>query len=187
MYKLQSYKENGIIWICLSLILIFQTEDSFAGKKYNSNTGAKDLCSTVESLDGAVINDNCATVQVTNGSLTESGDVYILRVGVPIYGATSMTSAETTVPPNFNLVRKHISSDPAFGNGTLADGIPGMMLTIFITTVDGAGTFIVTPSRKTGFTTVTFDAAKDSVTLLYIDDMVGWILIAQNSVTVGIP
>ncbi len=110
---------------------------------------------------------------------------YLQAAGTTFGGATSLATSVTTIPTGYSLVRKAISNDPAFATGTLANGTPGQILTIFITSVDSGGTFTLTPATKTGFTTLTFNAALDSATLLFVDNTIGWIVIANNSVTVG--
>lgn len=110
----------------------------------------------------------------------------MLAAGTANGGATSMATTDTAVPTTYAYVRKAIG--PTVGHaGTLANGTPGQILTIFITSVSGSGTFVLTPTTKTGFTTLTFDAAKDQATLQYINSSVGWILIGNTSVTVAIP
>lgn len=58
---------------------------------------------------------------------------------------------------------------------TLANGVPGQRITITLGTDGGDGT--LTPATCTGFATIVFADAKDTVTLEYIDDTVGWVLI----------
>lgn len=99
-------------------------------------------------------------------------------------GSTTMLSTDTAVPLGYSLVRKHLSSSTQV-NLTLANGTPGQVLTITISEVDSSGTAYLRPTTKTGFLEVFFDAARDSVTLLYVNDTVGWIIIGQNSVVVG--
>lgn len=113
---------------------------------------------------------------------------YLLHAGVSYGGATSMTSSDLAVPLAYSYVRKAISSDSAFSLGTLPNGSPGQLLTLFITSVAGSGTFKVTPVTKTGFVSVTFGTAKQQATFLYVDDTTGWIMIAHSgSPTVTIP
>ncbi len=123
-------------------------------------------------------------------TLTSDGSTATFNLilnGVGISGAVSMTTAQVAVSPSYAFVRKAIAGDSAFSAGTLADGTPGQFLTIFITSVSGGGTFVLTPTTKTGFTTLTFDAAKDQATLLFVDTTTGWVLVSSTSVTVAIP
>ena len=65
---------------------------------------------------------------------------------------------------------------------TLANGTPGQLLVINLTT-DGGGDGTLTPTTKTGFTTIVFADAGDQAVLLYIDDTIGWILLAYKGLT----
>lgn len=184
MLELQSHKKIRTLWLATGLI--FLCSNAFAGDRYNSQSGHKDFCVTLQNEAGTIINNKCQDVRVTAG-LTDAGDYFTLATGAPVGGATSMTSLDTAVSVAYSYVRKAIASDPAFQNGTLANGTAGQLLTIFITEVQGSGTFTLTPTTKTGITSLVFDAPKDMVSLLYVDNTVGWILLSQTSVTVNIP
>lgn len=60
---------------------------------------------------------------------------------------------------------------------TLADGSPGQILVIHLTT-DGGGDATLTPATKTGFATIVFADAGDQAVLLFVDENVGWIILA---------
>lgn len=74
----------------------------------------------------------------------------------------------------------------------LANGEKGQMVTIQLVSATG-GTLYITDDKvdssvftmtKTGWDDLAFNAALDSVTLLYVDDTYGWIVIGSNSVTI---
>lgn len=108
----------------------------------------------------------------------------LVAAGTAEGDATSMTTGDLAVPVAYAYVRKAISADSAFSAGTLANGIPGQILQIEITAVSGSGVFNLTPTTKTGFKYVRFNAAKDTATLLYVNDTIGWVIVAQNSLDV---
>ena len=58
---------------------------------------------------------------------------------------------------------------------TLANGAPGQELTLTLAATSGDGT--LTPATKTGFSTIVFHAVGDTVSLKYIDDTIGWIVV----------
>jgi len=64
---------------------------------------------------------------------------------------------------------------------TLADGTAGE-LKVIVHTVDG-GSAVLTPTTKIGFSTVTFTAVGDSVTLIYT--AAGWAILASRGVTIA--
>ncbi len=72
--------------------------------------------------------------------------------------------------------------------GTSTNAVPtpafNQELTITLVT-DGGKDFVVTPVTKTGFTDVTFNDAKDSATLKYIDTTTGWVVTGNNGATVN--
>lgn len=65
---------------------------------------------------------------------------------------------------------------------TLANGTAGMRKTI-VHDVDG-GSAILTPTTKTGFSTVTFTNAGDTVTLVYVTTR-GWMVVGSYGVTIA--
>lgn len=65
---------------------------------------------------------------------------------------------------------------------TLADGTAGQEITV-IHDVDG-GSGILTPTTKTGYSTITFTNAGDSVKLMFTTTR-GWIITASRGVTIG--
>jgi hypothetical protein len=60
---------------------------------------------------------------------------------------------------------------------TLGDGVDGQVVTV-IHDVDG-GSAVLTPTTKTGFTTITFTDAGESATLQFVTTR-GWIILALN-------
>lgn len=60
---------------------------------------------------------------------------------------------------------------------TLADGVAGQFKNI-IHAVDG-GSAVLTPTTKTGFSTITFTAAGDSAVLQYMATQ-GWMIVSLN-------
>lgn len=162
--------------IIIMFLLLAFTSPSFASVGYKvdgSPLGAvTDLnfrsLGTAGTFDGSTLTFNLILAGTGNG------------------GATSMTTTDTAVSTSYAISRKAIGVQVGLA-GTLADGYPGQILTIFITTVAGSGTYVLTPTTKTGFTTLTFDAAKDQATLLFVNSTVGWILLSNTAVTVAIP
>lgn len=65
---------------------------------------------------------------------------------------------------------------------TLVNGLPGQVLIINLTT-DGGGDGTLTPDTCTGFTTIVFADAGDQAVLLYVNDIVGWVIIGLSGVT----
>jgi hypothetical protein len=64
---------------------------------------------------------------------------------------------------------------------TLADGEPSQVLIINLVT-DGGGAGTLTPATATGWTTIVFADAGDQAVLLYVDDVIGWIILSATGV-----
>lgn len=93
--------------------------------------------------------------------------------GIPaISGATTKAGAVLAVPVTHRVVTMTTGGAEAL---TLANGVPGQLLTITLGTDGGDGT--LTPATCTGFATIVFADAKDTATLLYVDDTIGWVLV----------
>lgn len=123
----------------------------------------------------------------TNLLLQKNLPYYMYAVGCPqdaASGGTSyMVSGSTAVPTGVVMVEKYIGTT---GQAmTLGNGVAGQLLFISIRTCDTGATAVLTPTTKWGFTSITFNAAFDSATLLYVNDTYGWIIIASNSVTIA--
>ena len=56
---------------------------------------------------------------------------------------------------------------------TLADGVPGQILSVLLAT-DGGGDGTITPATATGWATIVLADAGDQVILFYVDDSAGW-------------
>lgn len=164
--------------ILLMLLLLV----SFSSPSFASVGIKKDGTSIGTATD---LNFRSAGNTITSDGSTVTFNLALNGVGKD--GAVSMTTAQVAVSPSYAFVRKAIAGDAAFSAGTLADGTPGQFLTIFITSVSGSGTYVLTPTTKTGFTSLTFDAAKDQATLLFVSTSVGWVLVSNTAVTVAVP
>jgi hypothetical protein len=87
----------------------------------------------------------------------------------------AVAGATLAIPVTHAYVAKTTGGAEAL---TLADGKPGQILVINLTATGGAGT--ITPSTCTGFATIVLTAAGDFVTLLYVNDTVGWIILGMG-------
>ena len=79
------------------------------------------------------------------------------------------------IPVTHAIVAKTTSAGEAC---TLANGKPGQVLQIYMASQSGAAT--ITPATMTGFATVVLTANGDFVTLLYVDDTIGWIILGMG-------
>lgn len=119
----------------------------------------------------------------TGAVATNDGSTWtfpFILAGASNGGSISMTTTDTTVSTSYALVKKEIGVQVGLA-GTLANGEPGQILTVLITLRAGSGTYVLSPTTTLGFTSLTFDAAGEYATLLYIDDTSGWVIVATNA------
>lgn len=110
-----------------------------------------------------------------------------VQLGTRLRG--SMVVTALTLPANYasipvtaatvNYVTSATNAAP-----TLANGYPGQILTIVMKT-DGGGDINVTPTTKTGFTSIVMKNAGEILTLRYVDDTVGWTIVGAASASSG--
>ena len=96
-----------------------------------------------------------------------------------VFGTVTTRSGAGAVPITAGTVRLTTTGADAL---TLANGANGQLLTIVMVVDGGDGT--LTPPTKTGFSTITFDAVGDSVTLQYFTTL-GWMIVSNNGATVA--
>ena len=94
------------------------------------------------------------------------------RLGHSFGTTTTCASGVLAIPTTHRYVAKTTGGAESL---TLANGLPGQEITISLTTDGGDGT--LTPATCTGFATIVFADVKDTATLLFVDNTVGWILI----------
>ena len=93
-----------------------------------------------------------------------------------VFGTVTTRSGAGAVPITSATVRLTTTGADAL---TLANGANGQLLTIVMVADGGDGT--LTPTTKTGFTTLTFGDVGDSVTLQYFTTL-GWMIVSNNGV-----
>jgi hypothetical protein len=100
-----------------------------------------------------------------------------------IAGTSTMVSGSLGVPVTVKTVTKVIGvgGNPA---GTLADGTVGQVLSITVTNA-GSARYVLTPTTKTGFTTLTFDSTGDVAILQFVNPTIGWVLIRSFGIVVA--
>jgi hypothetical protein len=124
------------------------------------------------------------SLQYWNGS-TYAENFKITSAGAATFSGAVTTSSATlsgagAIPITTSLV-KYTSTGGAQAL-TLADGVDGQRLTI-VHDVDG-GSGVLTPTTKTGFSTVTFTNAGDTVSLVYVTTR-GWMVTGSYLATIA--
>jgi hypothetical protein len=96
-----------------------------------------------------------------------------------VIGTVATRSGAGAVPITATTVRLTTTGANAL---TLANGVDGQILSIVMVVDGGDGT--LTPTTRTGFSTITFDAVGDSVTLQFFTTL-GWMILSNNGTTVA--
>ena len=107
-----------------------------------------------------------------------------------VSGESNLTSAALA----YGVISKVGNDSTSDVQVALANGIPGQMLTVVITTACAStGDYVITDDgiapavftmTKTGWDDIAMDAANETVTLLYVDDSVGWIIVGISGAVV---
>ena len=109
-------------------------------------------------------------------------------------GVTTSVSTEsnlTSAALAYGVIVKSNYDGTSDQKVTLADGSIGQMLTLTITALGSSGDWVITDDAvgtaitKTGWDDITLGDALDSITLLYLDDTVGWIIVGNNGCTIS--
>jgi hypothetical protein len=115
-----------------------------------------------------------------------TGNIVALTPALIRSDFTEVTTSSATVaddvlpiPVTKRIVLKETGGDAEALS--LANGVQGQKLTIVLA-IDGGGDGTLTPTTCTGFATIVFADAGDTVDLEYVDDTVGWILTGSAGV-----
>jgi hypothetical protein len=124
----------------------------------------------------------------TNPLLQKVLPNYLVAAGTDMSATSGTVASGTIVIPvtGYTLVTKTIGE----GAGTvctLANGVKGQILVIRAGTVTSSCTAVITPATCSGFTTATLIQAGQTITLLYVSDTIGWVLIGSGGGVSGVP
>lgn len=114
------------------------------------------------------------TVNGTTGAVTVDASFGSAVVG----GVQSLSGAGAV---NITTLVTSLTTTGAAQALTLADGAVGQ-IKVIVHAVDG-GSAVLTPTTKIGFSTITFTAVGDSVTLAYVST--GWAVVGSKGVTIA--
>ena len=142
---------------------------------------------------------NATSIDFRNGNTSFDGSTVTFYANGYKDGVTTNVSGEsnlTSAALAYGIIRL---ADTGSLDGSdnryiaLANGTAGQMITIMLT-ADSGGSLYITNSKvssavfsmtKTGWSSIKFDDAGDVVTLLYVDDTTGWIIVGGSGVTIA--
>lgn len=143
--------------------------DATYGPKVYRKVGGDDIViasgGSIDIESGGAFKLNGTTTLVSNNGLLAS---------------TTSAADSLAIPVTAQVVSKTTGADAEAL--TLADGTPGQILVIVLTT-DGGGDGTLTPTSSTGWATCVFADAGDTLALLFVDATVGWIILGTAGVT----
>jgi hypothetical protein len=137
----------------------------------------------VEGVAQTLTNKTLTAPAITTPTITTAvAPVGVGSAGAAAYapgGATTSAADSLAIPITTSHVAKTTGADAEAL--TLANGTAGQILTIDLA-VDGGGDGTLTPTTKSGFTSIVFADAGDNATLLYVDNTVGWVILGTAGV-----
>jgi len=157
-----------------------------------------DSITTAETGDKTPVYDSSTdTVKAMDASNPAvAGDVTFrtsLLAAGRVNAASTVASSSTQLAPSslpYVVLRKYAggnnSLDETDGGTRLQNGTSGQVLVLILQEVDTDGSWIVTPETSLTISSLTFDAQGETTTLLYVDDTIGWIYIANYGTTISL-
>ena len=160
------------------------------------------LCSSVAFASVGIKKDgdiegNATYIDIRAGLSEFSGNTVSLYANGYRDGVTTNVSGESNLVSAalaYGVILKSGLDTTSDVKSALANGTPGQMLTIVMTVAPAStGDWFVTNTgissnvftmTTTGWSSIEFDAAYESVTLLYVDDTYGWIIVGAQGVAV---
>lgn len=114
-----------------------------------------------------------------------SDDVFfktsLQAVGMGSGDATSLpTTAADSQTPTYRIARVFITTRTL----TFANGYPGQLLALVAEPTSDTGTLTIDATTQLGWSSLTMDTVADTVSLLYVDDTIGWVIQAAQGVTI---
>lgn len=164
------------------------TEESVLGNRRVKITSSGDLVPVTDSsialgASGAEFTNLYVDAVTSTGDLTYQGS---LLVGGRYAASSTIPSSSNGINPStipYSLLLKSIGNHATAETATLPNGTKnGQKLVIFVIGCGPAGSWVVTPTRGAGWTTATFNAKGDQLTLTW-DSVIGWLIDGAESVT----
>lgn len=157
--------------LALTFAFILAASSAFAAVAIEKNGSPAGVATTINFEEDAAYSTNGSTFNIPM-------NLDLISAGVDDGGVTSVATGTTALPSGYSLAKVMVTSKTL----TLADGVPGQVLTIL--GYSQTGTLSITASTKTGWLSMSMDADGEVVTLLYLDDTYGWIVAGYFGTTI---
>ena len=172
--------------VVISVILFWCFSSAFASVGIKEEGSMEGSATDIDIVGGAAntFDGSTKVIDISQvDDLLETGDVtfrtYLLSVG-RISASSSLSSSSTTVGSSnvpYCSIRKFLGA--GVEATTLPNGYAGQMLRIQVVQSAG-GVWTITPTTSQIITSLTMTAVKDSVTLVYWNDTLGWGALSQS-------
>ncbi len=148
-------------------------------------------------VDGSSATASCTgkecTITPTNGDPTGNLTFQTtLFANGRVAGASASSISSSSTFMSAASIAYAIILKAVGGNGVdnspgsiLPDGVPGQELVILVNKLVSGGSWLLTPTHKTGFNTLSFTAVGSQAELLFVDSTIGWVLKSHSNVTVA--
>jgi hypothetical protein len=134
---------------------------------------AREMSSKIIEIQNSLDTVDFASVTMTAAQINAAA-------ATPTLATTTVAADVLAIPVTHQYVAKTTGADAEAL--TLANGVAGQILVIELST-DGGGDGTLTPTTKTGFAAIVFADAGDVVTLRYVNDTAGWIILGAFGAT----
>lgn len=134
----------------------------------------------------ATIADDTTIGSTTTHDLTVSGNIkfltYLSAIGS---GPSDVTTLPTTAANSQTTLYRVARVFLATRTLTFGNGYPGQLMFLVAEPLSDTGTLTIDVTTQFGWTSISMDTIGDTVTLLYVDDTLGWIVAAAQGVTIN--
>lgn len=163
-----------LVLLLLCSIVILPAFAAVDVQKDGSSLGAIEHLNIIG--DGVTVtkSGNQANVNIPIASDLLATGLYDGDVTIVVTGTTVLSGA-------YKVARVYVTNRTL----NLSNGTEGQILTLIGEDLTDTGTLTITATTATGWSSVSLDSVRDTVTFLYVDDTYGWIVIGNNSVTVS--
>lgn len=176
-------KKHSIIAFVVAALLAFAPV-SFASVGVQQDGVEKGQAATFNFTDGLTQSGNGPTRDIGLSGIGEELDINGRGRNNTFVKASSSTPIDAN-ELSYAVILKNVGHTGVDSTGSiLPDGEDGQEITFIITGLISGGTWKLTPTTKTGFNFLTFDAKGDSATLQFLSGA-GWVIKATNSVTIN--
>lgn len=179
---------NALVYQAVATVDL-TTNQSIAGVKDFTNATAattKDAGGLI-TQGGVAIEKNIITgtsivagTSIASGTTLTAGTTFTANAGVVFAGIETIAAGGTTTALSLTKSLHSVDADAGGDIFTLADGTIGQIMTITMKSDTGVAT--ITPANLAGGTSVTLNAAGDSVVLQFVDT--DWYILGGNSYAV---